>query len=395
MGRELDSPAGGGEMARSITPRDRIKATLEHREPDIVPFDLGGTKVTSICKRAYLDLVGALGLEVAPLKIVDQVQQLPELDPRLLQAVDACCIGIAPRPPSRWQLRIFQDGEYQVFYDEWGSRLQMPLSGGYYFDRVEAPIKEHTMEALKAYDWPDPGDPARYAGLREEALQLREATGYALVGSCPLGTDLTSRLLWLRGYTEGMMDLLDNPTFVEALLDRVTEIAIRAWDLFLSEVGDCVDVVVMSDDLGTQRAPLFSPAVYSRFFKPRLAQIVSFVKHRSQAKIFFHSDGAMYQFIPDLIEMGVDILNPVQVSAAGMGDTAKLKREFGKELTFWGAIDTQSVLPFGQPEDVRQEVRRRLEDLAPGGGYVLAAVHNIQDGVAPQNVLAMVQALHE
>jgi uroporphyrinogen decarboxylase len=151
----------------------------------------------------------------------------------------------------------------------------------------------------------------------------------------------------------------------------------------------------MADDLGTQVGGLFSPSVYRRFFKPRLAEIIAFVKRRTRARVFFHSCGAVYPFIPDLIEMGVDILNPVQVSAAGMGDTAKLKSEFGSELTFWGAIDTQRVLPFGRPEEVRDEVRRRLDDLAPGGGYVMATVHNIQDGVPPENVLAMLDALRE
>ena len=382
-------------MAENTTPRDRILAALGHREPDQVPFDLGGTKVTSICKGAYTQLVEALGLEVAPLKVVDQVQQLPELDPGLLKAVGACCTGIAPRPPSRWQLQITREEDYYQFYDEWGSRLQMPVSGGHYFDRVEAPLKEPTPEALNSYPWPDPADPVRYQGLRQEAMRLRRETDYALIGSCPLGTDLTSRLLWLRGYAEGMMDLLDNPTFVDALLDRVTEMALLAWERFLQEVGDLVDVVIMADDLGTQHSALFPPALYRRFFRPRLSQIIAFVKQRTRARVFFHSCGSVYQFVPDLIDMGVDILNPVQVGANSMGDTARLKREFGKDLTFWGGIDTQQVLPFGRPQEVRDEVRRRLDDLAPGGGYVLAAVHNIQDGVPPENIIAMVEALRE
>ncbi len=382
-------------MTQEATPRDRVLCSLAHREPESVPFDLGGTKVTSVCKGAYAQLIDALGVEAAPIKVIDQVQQLAGLDPRVLRAVGACCLGIAPLPPSRWQLRITREGDYHQFYDEWGSRLQMPVSGGHYFDRVEAPIKEPTLEALRAYSWPDPEDPARYAGLRQEALRLRQETGYALVGSCPLGTDLTSRVLWLRGYVEGMMDLVDSPAFVEALLDRVTEMALLAWDRFLQEVGDLVDVVVMADDLGTQNGLLFSPSAFNRFFKPRLGQIIAFVKQRTRAKVFFHSCGSVYRFIPDLIEIGVDILNPVQVNAEGMGDTARLKREFGRDLVFWGGIDTQRVLPFGSPEDVRREVRRRLDDLAPGGGYVMAAVHNIQDGVPPQNIIAMVETLRE
>lgn len=323
----------------AILPREAILAALDHRGSSIVPFDLGSTKVTSICIQAYRGLAKAVGIDVEPVRIANVNGQLPEIDPRLLEAVGASCVGIEPRPPSNWRLQIYEDGDYRHYYDEWGVHLQMPLVGGHYFDRMEGPLKEPTVEALDAYEWPDPDDPARYQGLREEALRLRD-TGRALIGSCPLGTDITSRFIWNRGYVDGMMDLLDSPDFVDAMLDRCMEIALRSWGRFLGEVGDLVDIVFLADDLGTQDGPLFSPAVYRRFFKPRLAETVRFLKQRTPARVFLHSCGAIYRFIPDLIDMGVDILNPIQVSAAGMEDTARLKREFGQDLTFWGAVDT-------------------------------------------------------
>ncbi len=221
-------------MSERMSPRERVLAALDHREPDLVPFDLGSTKVTSIGKEAYLDLVRAMGMEIESLRIANVIGQLPALDPRFLEAVGATCVGIEPRPSSAWHLEISRVDEYYQYYDEWGVRIQMPVVGGHFFDRMEGPIAEPTMEALERYSWPDPDDPARYAGLRDEALRIRQKTSYALAGSCALGTDITSRHLWMRGYVVGMMDLIENPAFIDALLDRCTEIGLRAWDRFLA-----------------------------------------------------------------------------------------------------------------------------------------------------------------
>jgi uroporphyrinogen decarboxylase len=158
---------------------------------------------------------------------------------------------------------------------------------------------------------------------------------------------------------------------------------------YLDAVGPYIDLITFSDDLGSQRAPLISPKMYRRMIKPYQAEVIAAIKRRSKAKVFFHSCGNVYPLIGDLIEIGVDVLNPVQVSAGEMGDTARLKREFGDRITFCGAVDTQWVLPHGTTDDVRSEVRRRIRDLAPGGGYILAAVHCIQPDVPPENVLAM------
>jgi uroporphyrinogen decarboxylase len=187
-----------------------------------------------------------------------------------------------------------------------------------------------------------------------------------------------------------MLDLAANPDFAEAFLDRLTDIAVRAWGHFLAEVGEYLDVVAFFDDIGMQDRPLISPAMYRRLVKPRHARIIAAIKARTKAKVFFHTDGAVLDLIPDLIEIGVDILNPVQVSAKGMDDTAALKRRFGRELTFWGgACDSQRILPFGSLEEVRAETRRRIADLAPGGGYVFAPIHNLQDDVSGVKALVV------
>src|SRR3989304_1113877 len=187
-----------------------------------------------------------------------------------------------------------------------------------------------------------------------------------------------------------MLDLTDNPDFAEAFLDRLTDIAIHAWAHFLAEVGEHVDVVTFYEDLGMQDRLLISPAMYRRLLKPRHAQIIAAIKARTKAKVFFHTDGAVLDLIPDLIEIGVDILNPIQVSATGMGDTAELKRRFGRQLVFWGgACDAPAGLPFGTAGEGRAEAQRRIAALAPGGGFVFAPVHNFQDDVSPDKILTL------
>jgi uroporphyrinogen decarboxylase len=194
---------------------------------------------------------------------------------------------------------------------------------------------------------------------------------------------------YLCGFEDWLVNLIANPRFAGALLDRVVELESQMVRNILRAVGECVDVVLCPDDLGMQTAPLIAPALYRKMIKPRHRRLFDAIKGGTRAKLLLHSDGAIAPLIGDLVDVGVDALNPVQVSAAGMGDTKRLKREFGNRIAFWGAIDTHRVLPFGSPQEVREEVRRRIETLAPGGGYVLASVHNLQAEVPPENVCAM------
>jgi len=370
--------------------RERVLMALNHEEPDRVPIDLGSTQVTGICRNAYADLLACLGLSGREIQIVDMLQQLAGVDEDVLQALHVDFRPIATNPPADFRLQVRDEGEYETYYDQWGAKLRRPKVGGHYFDYVEYPVKESTLQALERYSWPDPDDPSRYEGLRERARALREGTPYALVGECGLGGDILARPQWIRGYAESMLDLAAHPDFAEAFLERVTQIAVRAWSRFLDEVGEFLDVAAFGDDVGMQDRPLISPAMYRRLVKPRHARIIEAIKARTKAKVFMHSCGAISEFIPDIVEIGVDILNPIQVSATGMGDTAELKRRYGQHLTFWGgACDSQRVLPFGTLAEIQEETRRRIADLAPGGGFVFAPVHNIQDDVSSEKTLAL------
>ena len=376
--------------------RERVLMALNHQEPDRVPIDLGGTPVSGICRGAYADLLAQMGLPGREIRTIDIIQQLAGVDEDVLQALEVDFRPISSNPPADYRLEIVDEGDCEAYTDEWGAKLRRPKLAGHYFDRVEYPIHESTLAALARYPWPDPDDPSRYRGLRQQAHALREQTPHAIVGRCDLGADVLARPQWIRGYAESMLDLAANPDFAEAFLDRLTDIAIRAWGHFLAEVGEYVDVVAMFDDLGMQDRPLISPAMYRRLVKPRHARIIAAIKARTKAKVFFHTDGAILDLIPDLIDIGVDILNPVQVSAKGMDDTAELKRRFGRDLTFWGgACDSQRVLPFGTLEEARAETRRRIADLAPGGGFVFAPIHNFQDDVSGEKVMALYRTARE
>jgi len=230
--------------------------------------------------------------------------------------------------------------------------------------------------------------------MRERARQLHQETQFAVV--LVINCAFFLRCAELRGWENFYMDLAANPDYATALMDRYLGIRLRMAERALEEVGENIDIVmVSSDDLGMIDRTLVSPDMYRRLIKPLQKKTFDFFKARTPAKRYFHCDGAIYPLIEDFIEIGVEALNPIQVSAAGMGDTRKLKAEFGDRLAFWGAIDTRHVLPHGTPEDVRSEVRQRIADLGPGGGYVVCSVHNIQPEVPPQNVAAMFDAAYE
>jgi uroporphyrinogen decarboxylase len=200
---------------------------------------------------------------------------------------------------------------------------------------------------------------------------------------------------YLRGYEQWLMDIVLEPAFLDALMDRALEWWLALAGAVLDEVGPYVDVVAFGDDVAFHDRPMVDLERYRRLFKPRHRRMIDLLKSKSQARVLYHCCGAVRSLIPEFVDIGVDALNPVQVSSAGMDDTAALKAKFGRDICFWGGIDTGRVLPRGTPDDVRAEVRRRIGDLAPGGGFVLAAVHNVQEDVPPENILAMVDAVLE
>jgi uroporphyrinogen decarboxylase len=373
-----------------MTHRERVLSALAHRTPDRVPVDLGATYSTSINVRAYSALRAWLGLPPEPspaFLLARAAQVIPGEDIVSRFGLDArpVVLGAADRDPGGSLSK-------ETYIDEWGVTWTKPDQG--HFINTDGPfyrLENPTAGDLEGYNWPDPDDPGRYRGLRERAKFLHDTTDHAVVLNLWVG--LVHLAEFVRGFALWLEDLLANPAFAEALMDRIANFWVRGTERALAEAGEFIDVVAIVEDLGTQQGPIIRPEVYRRMIKPHHRRMLGVVKKYGK-RLFLHSCGAVAAFIPDFIEMGVDALNPVQVSAKGM-DTKTLKREFGRDLSFWGAIDTGNVLPYGTPDDVRTEVRRRINDLAGNGGYILAAVHNIQPEVPPQNVAAMYEAALE
>jgi uroporphyrinogen decarboxylase len=372
-----------------MTPRERVMLALDHKEPDRIPIDLGGTIVSSIAKSSYVALKRHLGLPLEDIKMLDYVQQLPYVDEPLMQRFGVDLRMVQLPAATTAGVDIFEEGDYYAFIDRWGSKLHMPKQNGFYFDWVDFPIKEPTMEALDTYHWPRPDPVEVNVKLAERARRLYENTDYALVGSAVIGGGIFEQPARTMGLPNFLMALVSEPAFADRLMDKITDIYIESCNNYLDHVGQYIHVFTFWDDVAGQNGWLIRPELYRKMIKPKQRRLVNAIKKKTNAKLFYHSCGATRDLIPDLIDLGFDILNPVQVSAKGM-DTGKLKQDFGRDITFWGGgVDTQHVLPFGKPQEVADEVKRRIDDLAPGGGFVFAAVHNIQALVPPENIVAM------
>ena len=364
-----------------MTSRERVLCALNHREPDRVPIFFGTSGVTTMNTGAYDRLKAHLGIKTET-KSFWRALQYGILDEEVMVRFHSDARMLVPGPPPS---TLARDLAPDRFIDAWGITWQLQ-PGNQYFDMAVQPLKDATIEDIAKYPWPDTAHPSRFEGLREKARKIQEA-GYAVVALS--GISPFEFCYMLRGMDNWFLDLGGDHDFVHALMGKVTYLMRTAVEKLLEEAGDYIDVVVTGDDLGSQNGPLISTAMYRELVKPYHIELFQAIKQRSKAKIFYHSDGDIYPLLNDLIEIGVDLLNPIHVAAKNMGDTARLKREFGDRLCFNGAIDTQWVLPHGTTDDVRTEVRRRIKDLAPGGGYILSAVHCIQPDVPPENICAM------
>jgi uroporphyrinogen decarboxylase len=379
-----------------MTHRDRLLIALDHREPDRVPLDLGSTHVTGIAVAAYEAFRQHLGLPQQPTVVADDVQQIALPAEDLLERLGTDARGLFPLTSNQIRQPLIDAGDYWEYRDEWGLIHRQPKDGGLYFSLVKSPLDgmSVTLEQIAGHAWPVADDPVRIAGLRAQAQAYRDA-GWAVVlkGLC---AGLCEVAIRIRGMENFLVDLMIDETATCALLDKILELKVAFWRMALAELGDLVDVVLEADDYGTQDSQLVPPAKFRSIFKPRLGELFSEAKRAApHTKLLFHSCGSVREIIPDFIEIGVDILNPVHVTAAGMEPTG-LKRDFGDALCFWGGgVDTQGVLPRGTPAQVREDVRRNVEALMPGGGYVFNTVHNIQADVPPQNLAAMYETLTE
>ena len=375
--------------------RERVLLALDHKEPDRVPFDLGATYVTGIHRGAYNPWRQALGLPPTEIKIFEMLQQLAWVDEDMVEILGVDVRPVTPGGSLTFHLEIQDRGDYTCFYDEWGIGWRMPKGYGLYYDMFDHPLAGEITEAeIKSLRSPDPYDPARIAGMRARAQQVAVEQQRAVVVT-QMTAGITEIAAWTRGFEDFYADLAAKPDIIAMLLDKVNAVKMAYWERALDEVGEYVDVMMLGDDFAGQDRLLMSPRTWRKLVKPRLKELFDLMHSKSKARLFLHSCGSVREVIPDLIEIGLDILNPVQVSAAGM-DSAVLKQEFGKDLVFWGGgVDTQNVLPHGTPGQVRTEVRRRLEDWMPGGGYVFNPVHNIQSDVPTENLMAMWETLLE
>jgi uroporphyrinogen decarboxylase len=364
------------------THRQRALASLEHKEPDRIPMDLGSTGNTGITHIACERLKRYLGIKDET-PIINKALQLVKPGEEMLRRLDVDFRGLFISGPSE-DVDILLGND--TYVDEWSVKRQRP-EGSLYYDVIESPFQKGiTLKSLESFNWPDPNDPGRIRGIKESADHYCKNTGYAIVMHISGGFITQSQ--YLRGFEGWLEDVLQDPELLGVLLDHTLHFQKMLTEKALDEAGEKVDIIHFGDDLGTQNGLMFSPQVYRKIIKPRQAELFKRVKNRSSAKIFYHTCGSVYEILEDLIEIGVDILNPLQHSARGM-DCAVLKKKYGDRISFWGAVDTQHVLPKGDLEEVRCEVSKRIDTLAPGGGYVLNAVHNIQPDVPPGNICEM------
>lgn len=384
----------------SITGRERLLTALEHREPDRIPLDLGSTQVTGIHMVAYQNLRQALGLPTVKPQPYDSIQGLAVPDEDLIARLGVDVRGMNPLNSHNWkvietEIQDEKSGDlYWSYHDEWGITHRKPRPDGLYFSLWQAPLDkpELTSQDIINHAWPRMDDPQRIAGLREKAEAYR-AAGYAVVLKDPFAGifEMAQRIV---GMENLLMMMASDAALAGVLFDRLTELKLGFWDMALPRLSDVVDVISHADDYGTQASQIISPRMFRQQIKPRWQAVFDRVCTLApHARRFFHSCGNVRPLIPDFIEIGVEILNPVHIRATGMEPVA-LKRDFGDVLSFWGgAVDTQGVLPFGTPQEVRDDVKRNIEALAPGGGYVFNTVHNIQADVPAENIIAMYETL--
>jgi uroporphyrinogen decarboxylase len=411
-----------------MTSRDRILAAINHQEPDRVPIDMGATPSSGISAIAYSNLVRHIGRSDLPVLIYDVVQQLAQPDDYIIDlfGVDVLDIGrtfndqasdwkptvlangASAFYPKRFNPAKRSDGSFVTFDDD-GQRIlsRMPV-GATFFDQTYFPYINGYPDSYEGLDaemgrimwardvhspWDHAGESDFWQQLREKTLRLRQTTDKALLVVC--GCNLFEWGTFLRRMDNFLMDLLVDPDNVEKLLDQLMIRHLATLEKVCNAVGDIVDIIRFGDDLGMSTGPFMDADTYKTLFKPRHKILCDYVKSHSSMHTFIHSCGSISLLMPHLIEAGIEIFNPVQTNVYGM-EPEFLKREFGKDCTFWGGgIETAGTLNSGTPARIREQVLERMEIFSKGGGFVFNTIHNILPDVPPQNVIAMFDAVKE
>jgi uroporphyrinogen decarboxylase len=378
--------------------RERILAAINHREPDRIPFDLAGTTWTGIANLAYQNLLTFIGKESESPNWSDVIQQIVVPADDILTKLQVDTRGLFPLTSSNWDVydKLKDAGENWEYLDEWGFTLHFPKQNGHWFSYVRHPMENilPDVQQIKACHWPFASDRRRIAGLREKALNYKRQGKIVIIkGLCAGIFEMHQRC---RGMENALLDSFLYPEFSDLLIGKIADLKIEFWKMALDELADVVDIVAEGDDYGTQESQLIDPEHFRQYYKPHIARIIKATKQCApNAKVMFHSCGNVRPEIPDFIEMGIDILNPVHVNASGM-EPYQLKKDFGRDIVFWGGgVDTQKILPSGTVIEVADDVKKNIDALAPGGGFVFATVHNIQSDVPPQNIMAMRETLNK
>lgn len=378
--------------------RERIFKALNHEEPDRVPYDLAGITWTGITNTAYQNLRKYLGMETSEPEWSDVIQQIVIPSEDILNELRVDTRGVFPLTSHNWDVysKLVDRGEYWEYYDEWSFVHHFPKDG-FWFSLVKSPMEEADFDQdniVEDFSWPDAGDPQRFRGLREKAIRFRNQDKIVMTkGLCAGLFEMHQRV---RGMENAMIDHMLFSKNSDKLAGKLADLKMEFWDKALDELGDVVDIVGEGDDYGTQESQLISPDQFRSNYKPHFKRLLKFIKEKAPGvKIIFHSCGNVRPIIPDLIEMEVDILNPVHTNATGM-EPHQLKIDFGDSIVFWGGgVDTQKVLPTGTTQEVIDDVKKNIEALAPGGGFVFNTVHNIQAEVPPENIMAMIETLRD
>ena len=367
--------------------KERFLTAINHEEPDRVPLDLGGW-VSTISVKTYDRLKQLLGMNPDG-TVFDWLRQTVAPEEAVLQRLGVDTRYVRLGKPHGWQFAPQETARGPYVADEWGCGFLMPPSS-FYYNLVDSPLQDASIDDLENYPWPDPTDPGYLDGVEERARTLHEAGEYGVIGD--FAWESWFERAWkLRAMNRFFMDMAADKDFIHALLDKTVSLHEALLDKVLGACGRHLDVVIQGGDLGTQNNTLISLDMYREFIKPRQARIIRFIKERTDAKVYWHSCGAVSSLIDDFIDAGIDILNPLQVSAKGM-NPVELKKRFGKRIVFWGGVDSQQVLPYGSPADVEKAVKDLILAAAPGGGLVVSAVHNIQADVPEENVLALYES---
>jgi uroporphyrinogen decarboxylase len=378
-----------------MTSRERVLTALDHREPDRVPIVIGASNATGLKKPPYRRVCELTG--IAP--VDDYIYDWPELgtirlDEAMLRRLGSDVRGVWDAFPAHIREYNRTRDAHSPFRDDWAGG-HVEAADGTWFPGVHPLADATTIDEIEAFPWPDMDDPTRVEHVRAAARSLR-ADGEFAVMATPWLIFPFERSTSLQGLENVMANMAGEPEFAEALFAKVFGLQHTLLGHFLDELDGQADIVKLGDDLGSERGPLMSPAMYRRMLKPLHAQLIALIRQKAPgAKVFFHSCGDVSAFLDDFVEIGVDILNPVQTATGGLRDVVALKARYGDNLSFCGAIDTQHVLPQGTPAEVRAETRRIVEALGPNGGYLLSAVHTVTDEVPGENVLAMVDEVLE